>query len=93
MDSTQQTSEVKGTHLVWEDNEDESLCGLDVSGFVWEKPIKPWGVTAPWDCSLCVQIDSFLKMFEIYNTTYDVRTSIEASIQSIIKYKWDKVAA
>lgn len=77
MDSTQQTSEAKYmTHLVWEDDEDESLCGLDVSRVPWE------GIVVKW-CPNCANVDRFLNIFNSFNTTYDVKTSLQATVQAI----------
>ena len=75
MDSTQLTSEVKYvTHLVWADDEDESLCGLDVSDIDWE------GIVVRW-CPDCIKVERFLGIFESFNATYDVKDSIHAAFQ------------
>lgn len=76
MDSTQPTSDKYITHLVWEDDEDESLCGLDVSETNWE------GIVVRW-CPKCANVDRFLNVFESFNASYDVKTSLEATIETI----------
>lgn len=75
MDSTQSTSATKYiTHIVWADDENESLCGLDVSDAHWE------GIVVRW-CPECNNVDRFLNIFESFNSTYDVKDSINAALQ------------
>ena len=89
MDSTQPTLVTKITHLVWDDDENESLCGLDVSDYIWENSLFPWDVTTPWDCPTCTEVKSFVSIFNHFNTTYDTKTSIAATLQSM--KNWNEV--
>lgn len=74
MDSIPQTSAVEHTHYVWEDDENESFCGLDLSN-------KRWAIVKKVDCTKCLEIDRFLTIFKSFNSTYDVRDSLYATVK------------
>ncbi len=46
-------------HLVWEDDENESLCGLDVSNMAWEQSTEPVTI-----CSACLEARKFVEELE-----------------------------
>lgn len=75
MDSIPQTSITNLTHYVWYDDENESLCGLDVTH-------EPWTTKGPF-CHKCLEVDKFLTVFESFNTTYDTRESLQATVQAM----------
>lgn len=74
MVSTHQRLKTRYVHYVWDDDEDESFCGLDVSD-------KQWAVVLQVDCPQCIEIERFVRIFNAFNTTYDVRDSIKATLQ------------
>lgn len=54
-----ESSDPEPVHLVWEDDENESLCGLDVSNMDWEQSTGPVTI-----CSACLEARKFVEELE-----------------------------
>lgn len=59
-------------HWVWDDDPDESLCGLDVNNQNWTE--------GKIDCPNCLEIDAFMKVVEAFHTNFDMRDSLVAAV-------------
>lgn len=73
MDSTQQKSKASYIHYVWEDDENETLCGLDASS-------KPW-VDSGTLCQGCKEVDFFLTIFDGFNKTYSIQDALKTTFK------------
>lgn len=76
MDSTPQALIARNTHYVWDDDENEALCGADVSD-------RQWAVITPVNCEDCIEVEKFLKIFNAFHLMYGVRESLQAAVQVI----------
>lgn len=62
-------------HLVWEDDENETLCGKDVTEAKWLEFV---------DCTRCLDVDLFLNILEKFtypNSPYKLGEAIYATIK------------